>query len=173
MEPHIPRGHRFVCSGNDLGVAPIDVKVQILRKCREEERNFYLIQSKNPYGFKEVESEFPRNIIIGTTIETNRKDLCKAVSNAPEPYWRVRGMLLFRRYLEMISVEPKMDCDPDVLASWIRAIGPNFVSIGADSGNNNLVEPTPNRVQDLIERIERHTLVLTKANLGRIMSSGV
>jgi len=159
----------FVCSGNDLSTAPTDVKNRILNKCWDEPRNFYLIQGKNPALFKEVEDEFPPNIIIGTTIETNRAELCRAVSNAPTPIERVRGMMMFNGCYKMISIEPKMDCNPEILAGLIRKTNPVFVSTGADSKGHNLPEPSANKVLDLIEKLKEFTIVRKKSNLDRLL----
>lgn len=162
----------FVCSGNDLGVAPRDAKKRILRKCWEEPKNWYLLQSKNPAKFLDVKNEFPPNVIIGTTIETNRADLCRAISNAPSPQERANEMKLFRGFRKMVSIEPKMDCDPEILAALIREIGPDFVSIGADSKGHNLPEPNAVKVFDLINRLEKFTSIKKKGNLERLLGEG-
>lgn len=85
----------FVCSGNDLftKTTPTGATSTILEKCWEEPTNFYLFQSKNPIRFKEFKDEFPPNSILGTTIETNRADLCREVSNAPSPQLRAKAMV--------------------------------------------------------------------------------
>ncbi|GAI31991.1 unnamed protein product, partial [marine sediment metagenome] len=162
----------FPCSGNDLGAATTSMKIRILEWLCKAPENFYLLQSKNPAGLKEVEQYFPPNAIVGTTLETNRDDLCRAISNAPVPSERAEGMKLFNggHYL-MISVEPKMDCDPGPFAELIREVGPAFVSVGADSKKHNLLEPSAEKVLDLINRLEEFTVVKKKKNLGRLLKA--
>jgi len=162
----------FVCSGHDLGVASYNIKVQILKACWEQPQHFYLIQSKNPAGLKEVEDYLPPNTIIGTTLETNREYIIRKVSKAPLPQQRVSGLNLFdaRRYWKMISVEPKMMCDPQPFADLIRKAEPNFVSVGADrGGRHKLPEPDTKTLLDFIRLIEKFTFVIKKENLTRLI----
>jgi len=162
----------FVCSGNDLGIAPINMKQRILKKCKENEKNFYVLQTKNPIMFKVVENEFPSNVILGTTIETNNVSLCKMISNAPPAHKRIMSMTYFnKRYHKMISIEPIMDFDLEVIIAWMRTTAPDFVSIGADSGNNHLVEPDANKILDLINGLKEFTIVLQKENLNRLIEN--
>lgn len=159
----------FVCSGNDLATAPNDTKLKILRKCNEEPDNYYLIQSKNPTNLKNVENEFPPNLIIGTTIETNRSKLCEDVSNTPVPKRRAESMEVFYDYHRMVSIEPVMDFDLKILVSFIRNARPNFVSIGADSKGHKLREPGSEKIESLIKELEEFTEVRTKKNLNRLI----
>lgn len=159
----------FVCSGNELSKAPTIIKQRILRKCQEGPRNYYLLQDKDPAGLKEVEDEFPPNVIIGTTTETNRADLCRAVSNAPSPRARVKGMKMYNGYHKMDSIEPMMDFDSGPFAELIQEIAPDFVSMGADSKKHNLPEPSTEKVLDLVSRLKKFTIVKKKENLGRLL----
>jgi len=161
----------FVCSGNDLGVASLEIKRRIFQKCQEEPANYYLFQSKNPTRFVETLKDFPPLSIFGTTLETNREDLLKKISKAPSPFLRVCGLLMLslNGHHTMVSVEPKMKCDPEVMIRWIAMIAPDFVSVGADSGNNGLPEPSVKEVKILIDGLKKHNLVLEKENLGRLL----
>jgi len=49
-------------------------------------------------------------------------------------------------------------------------IKPEFVSIGADSGNNNLPEPPADKVQVLIEELQGIATVKIKDNLNRLLA---
>lgn len=161
----------FVCSGNDLGACSNGAKSKILEKCEREPSNFYLIQSKNPIGLKSVEEKFPKNTIIGTTLETNRDELCREISNAPVPSERVSAIKEFEGLYKMVSIEPIMDFDLSVFSSWIERISPDFVSIGSDSKNNGLKEPKGEKIERLMEKLKKHTKVRQKHNLNRLLSS--
>jgi len=161
----------FVCSGHDLGVAPYHIKVEILKACWEQPEYFYLIQSKNPAGLKEVEDFLPPNTILGTTAETNREEIIRKVSKAPPIEKRISGLNLFEsRYWKMISIEPKMICDPQPFADLIRKAEPDFVSVGADrGGRHKLPEPDRETLLNFIQLIEEFTLVIKKENLNRLL----
>lgn len=161
----------FVCSGNDLGTASADIKRRILEKCWDEPENYYLLQSKDPAGFQEVWREAPPNVIWGTTIETNRADLCRIVSSAPPPLERVAGIKKLNGW-RMVSIEPKMDCDPEILAEMINEIEPNFVSMGADSKGHDLPEPSAAKISDLVGRLKEFTDIKKKGNLNRLLEGG-
>lgn len=135
--------------------------------------NKYLFQSKNPKRFWEF--TFPKNIILGTTIETNR-DTTK-ISSAPLPKKRANAMVKIRKEFRyqhlsnieiMVSIEPILDFDLDVFVNWIKNIKPKFVSIGADSKRTNLLEPSPEKLKLFISRLEKITEVRIKSNLKRL-----
>jgi len=161
----------FVCSGNDLGTAPREAKEKILEGCWEEPDYFYLLQSKYPAGLKEVEEYFPPNTILGTTVETNRANLCAEASNAPSPQERIEMLNEFNgNYWKMISGEPKMMCDPNKYASLIKKAEPDFFSLGADrGGRHNLDEPSKETLLDLVPRVDKFTRVFLKENLDRLV----
>jgi len=160
----------FVCSGNDIGVAPRKVQIRVMEKCREAPENWYLFQSKDPGKFADVEDEFPPKTIIGTTIETNYARLCRDVSNAPDPLERALSMMEFEEYRRMVSIEPKMACDPQEFTQLITLVMPDFVSIGADSKGHGLTEPTENEIRELIENLKQITRIRKKSNLDRLLS---
>ena len=61
-----------------------------------------------------------------------------------------------------------MDFDIYEILDWIFKIEPTFVSIGADSGQNNLPEPPAWKINKLIEELEQFTEVRVKDNLKRL-----
>ena len=128
--------------------------------------NRYLFQSKNPARFLFYSDFFPENTILGTTIETN---FDYEYSNAPSPEERLLAMEDIR-LPKMISIEPIMDFDSNVMIDWIKRIAPEFVSVGADSKGHKLPEPTPEKMQYLIARLREVTIVKIKDNLRRLWS---
>jgi len=161
----------FVQSNGDLfGYwIPKDWISRVLAHCRAYPQNTYLYQSKNPYRFLEHIDAFPKNTILGSTLETNRN---YRVTKAPSPEVRYTTILHINSIIQMrwmISIEPIMDFDLETLIQWIRTIGPEFVSIGADSGNNNLPEPNPQKINTLINKLEKITEVRIKKNLNRLI----
>ena len=74
---------------------------------------------------------------------------------------------------KMVSIEPIIDFDTELMVDWIAQIKPDFVSIGADSGDNHLPEPSWPKVQSLIKELEQLTEVKLKDNLKRLGKAGV
>ncbi len=130
-----------------------------------EDKNRYLFQSKNPYRFYPF--DLPENTILGTTIETNRATACD-ISNAPPPWARSHVMRDDMGFPKMVSIEPIMDFDLDILVDWIAQIKPEFISIGADSKGHKLPEPSADKLQALIEALNNVTIVKLKDNLKRL-----
>ena len=124
--------------------------------------NKYLLQSKNPKRFKDFMNYYDSTIKLCTTIETNRfyKDI---MFNAPIPQNRKSSLL------DYITIEPIMNFDLFELINIIDYCLPEQVNIGADSGNNNLPEPSKEKILELITELEKFTKVKLKKNLNRLL----
>lgn len=174
----------FICSMNDLFASgvPKEYILRILGKTKEwdDGSRIFLFQSKNPIRMVDFANYYPKNAIFGTTIESNF-DLVK--TNAPsvtvraEHMTAVSGMVShYRRkgynWKVMVSIEPILRFEPDDLADMIRKIGPDFVSIGADSKKNNLDEPDGWSIAMLVRELRKFTEVYLKKNLSRLVALG-
>jgi len=161
----------FVGSSIDMFAESIPENwiIRVLGYCKKFE-NEYLFQSKNPERFFDFIDYFPKNTILGTTIETNRD---YGLTNAPNPFQRTVAMVEINdwvhKFKRMISIEPIMDFDLDNLVDMIWRINPKFVSIGADSKNHNLPEPSKEKIEKLIKELREFTEVKVKSNLERIV----
>lgn len=157
----------FVGSATDIfgDWVPDNIIKKILGYCNNF-HNIYLFQSKNPNRFSDFLKLFPKNSIIATTLETNRN---YNISNAPQPSARYHNFLSIQYPRKMISIEPIIDFDLETFITWIKRIKPEFVSIGADSKNNNLKEPNPIKIKNLIKGIEDTTEIRVKKNLKRVL----
>ena len=132
--------------------------------------NKYLLQSKNPEAFMSFLQYIPTETALCTTIETNRWYEV-IMEHAPHPWDRVIGMSPrsikgFERY---VTIEPIMDFDLPLLIQMIQECYPKQVNIGADSGNNNLPEPSSKKTLELIDALSEFTTVKLKKNLNRII----
>lgn len=184
----------FVCHMGDLfcdGV-PDDMIYRVLDHCGKFE-NHYIFQTKNParlLNFREQLQKLSvkRNvglfddvtvgdvigITLGTTIETNRKDLLSALSVAPPPEERAYGIsspalrsLNCKRFL---TCEPLLDFDLPEFIKLIKICSPDFINLGADSKNHNIHEPSKDKVNQLIKAIKGMGIeIKIKANLDRIL----
>ncbi|WP_372650852.1 DUF5131 family protein [Draconibacterium sp.] len=168
----------FVAAQNDLfaEAIPADVIRRILAYCARF-NNKYLFQTKNPKRLLEFQYELDLlDFSICTTIETNRHYTTQ-MRNCPLPkdraHWMNEIVHEFRwgfpNNRTYVTIEPIMDFDLDELNFLIETCLACQVNIGADSGNNNLPEPSKEKVIDLIQRLEAHTKVKVKDNLKRII----
>ena len=138
----------FTCSSGDMAYCD-DVRYleRIIDRIRREPNKTFLIQSKDPKTFHRI--TFPKNVILGTTLETNRDDLYEGVSQAPKPSQRHEDFLKIRHSLKMVTIEPVIEFDMDGMVSWIENINPCMVWLGYDSGKNRLPEPELKKVKEL------------------------
>jgi DNA repair photolyase len=137
----------FTCASGDVAFCSTTYLQRIVDRIRSEPDKTFLLQSKNPATFSRVECA--RNLILGTTIETNRDDLGRAMSNAPAPSERFAALRQINHARKMVTVEPIMEFDLDVMVDWISQIQPEMVWIGYDSKKNNLPEPSHEKVEAL------------------------
>ena len=168
----IPDTHvLFVCSCYDMfgSWVPNEWIEKILARCREFLDTTFLFQSKNPANFFKFKGLFPQKTILGVTLETNRN---YEVTKAPAPVLRYQDIMYNGEYLAfrwMVSIEPVMNFDRMILLRWMAVLRPEFVSIGADSGENGLDEPDSLTLKHLISDLEKFTEVRLKKNLVRLL----
>jgi protein gp37 len=156
----------FVCSGCDLfhPDSPDGWIIDIIRKTMGFWDNTYLWHTKNPIRANNF--LFPPNSILCATIESNIP--WPGISKAPQPYERIDGLKEWPAD-KMITVEPVMDFDVMTFSEMILSCKPAQVNIGADSGRNNLPEPSREKVEELLDILGPHTKVHLKKNLRRIL----
>lgn len=160
----------FVGSGCDVFAEDIPEEwiLSTLDKCESANQNQYLFQSKNPARIKTF-SDYMRNMktVVCTTLETNRwyPDIMR---NAPKIEDRVRGMELLKAK-KYVTIEPIMDFDLEPFVELVKRCEPEQVNIGADSGGNELPEPTMDKVLELVDCLKRFTVIAQKRNLNRLM----
>jgi len=151
---------------------PNEYKMDILTHCRKYPKNEYVIQSKNPLEAFKFISVFPIKFLFGTTIETNVSSLTTKVSYAPAPFYRYAGLKKFKQggHRIFVSIEPIMSFDVNILAKWMIDLRPEFVSIGADSKDYVLPEPSKEMIEDFIGLLnEANIKVKQKSNLERLL----
>ena len=114
----------------------------------------FLLQSKNPSCFSDRQLRLPDNVILGTTIETNRDKGYDKISKAPPPSQRFAEFLEVKHPRKMLTIEPIMDFDLDVMAHWIRQVNPETVWIGYDSKKTGLPEPPLSKTQEIVRILQ-------------------
>ena len=138
LNNYIPRtkGDEFIftCASGDVSFCPTGFLKKIVKRIESQPNKTFLIQSKNPKTFDRV--VFPDNVILGITLETNRDKGYSKVSKAPVPTKRFKDFLKVDHPRKMITVEPVMDFDLDVMLDWMKQIKPFIVWLGYDSKSN-------------------------------------
>lgn len=162
----------FVCNMTDLfaKAVPHGIISDILKHCSAYD-NTYLFQSKNPLRFCSFKKEMPKNIILCTTLESNRDYY--NMTKAPWVYKRVADMRKatgeFPWAKISITIEPVMDFDLHIFLNMIKIALPTFVSIGADSKRSGLNEPSSEKLSDLLKGLAKFTTIERKTNLARLL----
>lgn len=156
-------GHTIDLFAKDM---PAEWISKVLVNCRYYE-NKYLFQSKNPKRMLNFTNRLPKDVILGTTIETNR-DIVQ--SKAPSVLKRAHALHILSElgYSTMVTIEPIFDFNLDELLDIIVFAEPEWVNIGADSKGHKLPEPSKEKVRDLIRELGKYTSIKLKGNLGRI-----
>jgi len=140
----------FTCSNGDIAFCPTEYLQAIINRIKEEPNKTFLIQSKNPATFNRV--VFPLNTILGITLETNHDDIyekAKVAPGAPLPSKRYEDFLKVKHELKMVTIEPVIDFDLDVMVEWIKKINPCMVWHGYNSKRCHLPEPELEKVKRL------------------------
>jgi hypothetical protein len=161
----------FIGSGCDMFAGDVhdDWIITTLNKANRFE-NKYLLQTKNPARFMNFLGLMkPSKYLLCTTIETNL--LFPAIMReSPPPETRSDGMArLPKEYRRMVTIEPIMKFSLKELSYLVLCCQPEQINIGADTGRNDLPEPSPKEIRELIRVLSRYTKVVLKKNLGRLM----
>ena len=169
----------FVASAGDISfMLNKGEQIDILNVIRKYSDTTFLLQTKDPrYYLKLLHwGSFPENIVIGTTIETNRAIMGKVLfsyqpyshySKAPYPDERFRWMRHYTNLRKYITMEPIMDFDLDVMVMWIKEIAPEFVYVGytnpvGKAKKLQLPEPPLEKVKELCWQLAKFTEVRLK-----------
>lgn len=159
---------------------------EVIEYCAKWNDRTFLIQSKDPayfVAFEENGFTFPDNVILGTTIETNRNkeiwtihDPLKIridyadLSNAPVPYLRTTAMVQLSR--TAVTIEPIMDFDLGEMLYWMGRIRPGFIYVGyCNDGKQGkklkLPEPSLETTQELIDELQYYAIEVREKSLRK------
>jgi len=153
LERLIPSGDLiFVVSMGDLFCDAVSDEViqRIIDKVGQRPWQTFLFCTKNPRRY--LDFEFPKNCLLGVTIETNRDELVAELSDAPLPSERYKALLeLDGKARKFLSIEPILDFDLEIFFNWIKNINPSICEVGYDNYNNKLPEPSLAKTLKLLE----------------------
>ena len=123
----------------------------------------YYFQSKQPKYFESFTDQFPDNVIVLTTLETNRDDDNRKVSKAQPPSERYRQLYELSYPRKVVTTEPVIDFDPDIFLRWIVDLNPEYIWLGFNSRPKQVVLPEPDK-----EKMQQFIKMLQDENI-RIM----
>ena len=161
----------FVGSSCDMFAKDIPDEwiLKTLRKCYEHNTNRYLFQTKNPARILEFNHFVFRQSVICTTLESD-SFYPEIMGFSPEPMQRSLAMEKISQFVDTyVTVEPIMDFHLEHFVRMIKRCKPKQVNIGADSGKHNLPEPDKGKVSELIQELEKFTVIHNKSNLHRLL----
>jgi hypothetical protein len=120
-------------------------------KSRKGKSRVFLMQSKNPACFANILQKLPENVVLMTTIETNRDSGYSAVSKAPLPSQRFKDFLQLAWPRKAMVMEPILKFDLDIIKQWAMQLKPEVIFIGLESDRKckDLVEPSLSEVEEL------------------------
>ena len=150
----LTHGDEFIwcCSSSDIYFAKKEWIEKILERVRELKNRTFFFQSKAPEVFKKY--DFPSNVILGITLETNRD--YPNISKAPAPDKRYNDFLNLDHPRKAVTIEPIMEFDLFPMVMMIKNISPERVYIGYDSRKSNLNEPSLTKTNRLMNTIKIH-----------------
>lgn len=165
----------FVGSSCDMWAKeiPSDWVIKTVAHCLKF-NNKYLYQSKNPWDMFLLFQDMPDDIVLATTIESN-KYYPKIMNMSPEPHKRAEAMhqISLCDVTTMVTVEPIMDFELPAMVRFIKYCNPQWVNIGANTASwIKLPEPEPEKIKALIEDLQEFTEVKLKPNLKRLYPEG-
>jgi protein gp37 len=148
----------FACDMGDLfgNWVPKEWILKVLKAIRKSPSSYFLFLTKNPKRYFEFIDVFPKNLVLGATIETNRD---YKVSVAPSVKKRYEMMVQIPYHNKLISIEPIMDFDYEIFINWLKKIAPILVHVGYANYNQHIPEPTIEKTAELIKDLNSFTKV--------------
>jgi hypothetical protein len=144
------------CATGDITFADPKYMRKIIEFFKEKEAEFkgFYWQSKDPKCLAQYLKYLPKNSYLLTTLETNRDEGYRKISQAPLPSQRIKDFLSLDWPHKILTLEPLYEFDLDVMYNTLQQIKPECIWIGYNSRNPDflgLVEPENEKVGELIK----------------------
>jgi DNA repair photolyase len=161
---------KFIFIGSSCDMFAENIPDEWINKTLEHCQKFdnkYLFQTKNPKRI--LNFKLPKSVIC-TTIESDMF-YSEIMANSPKPYDRAKYMKMLSDcgFETFVTIEPIMDFNLKSMVDLIKQCNPEQVNIGADSGRNNLPEPSKSKVLQLVSELQKFTTIHRKKNLARLL----
>ena len=165
----------FVCGNADISFCPEEFARRIVARIVEHNlrapAKTYYLQSKRPAYFEPLLGQLPPNVILLTTLETNRDGGYDLVSKAPPPSERYHQFKNLDYARKVVTIEPVLDFDVPVFGSWIENIRPEYVWLGFNSKPESvkLPEPGEDKVQKLANQLRAASIEIRGKTLRGVV----
>jgi hypothetical protein len=159
------------CAHGDITFARPEFIEQVIKKTEEYPMREFYWQSKNPTCFNQYLKMFPMpDTILLTTLETNRDEGYENISKAPMPSIRYKDFRDLQWPRQIVTIEPILDFDPEILLQWLTEIAPESIWIGYNSKPSSvrLPEPEPSKTIDFIEMLRKSGFVVREKTMRPI-----
>lgn len=165
----------FVCGTGDINFCEPDYTRKIIDSIKRykprKEKTFYF-QSKSPTYFSQFIGEFPDNVILLTTLETNRDEGYSTISKAPLPSKRFKEFYELDFPRKVVTIEPVLDFDLEQFSDWIIQLHDQgnleYVWFGFNSKTKSiqLPEPSQEKTQEFLDKLESTGIVVKEKRLN-------
>lgn len=166
----------FVGSAGDMWLSQVPARwiEATLTHCKKYREYLFLFMTKHPprYAYYAKRRRFPRQTILGMSLETNRS--IRNISDAMDTSQRVDVMVELNPYLyegveTLVNLEPLLGFDLGALVEMVNRMDPRWISVGAESLNHNLPEPSSIEVLRLLSDLRTIGDLRVKPNLYRLV----
>lgn len=165
----------FVCGNGDISFSRPEYVSEIITRVgkhieRCPRKQFYF-QTKDPRCLNQYLDVFPKNnVILLTTLETNRDEGYHEISKAPVPSKRYEAFKDIEWPRKMITIEPIMSFDIEVFLEWVKAVQPECVWIGYNSRPNQvrLNEPSFEKTKLFVQELRRYGITVKEKEMRMV-----
>jgi len=149
-------GDKFIwaVSSGDIACMKEEWIQEILDKIREYPNRTFFMQTKDPSCFYKY--DFPGNMLLGITLETNEYPHGYRPSKAPLPWHRYVSFKDLDFPRKVVIIEPIMEFRLGIFLRWLVDLNPERVYIGYNSKPKNcyLPEPSLEKTLNLIKDLK-------------------
>jgi hypothetical protein len=147
----------WFCDQGDVAFCRPEYFRRIIAEARLYPDKTIYFQSKSPSYFEQFVGEFPSNVILLTTLETNKDEGYELISKAPKPSVRYKDFLALNYPRKVVTAEPVMDFDLDIFVDWMNSIKPEYVWLGLNSRPRqvHLLEPSHEKLLLFLDKLEQ------------------
>jgi len=153
----------FVCGTGDIAFCDPDYMRLIFEGIDSHKPRMdktYLFQSKSPKVFNQYLDWFRsrEDVLLLTTLETNRDDGYEKISKAPTPSERYYDFYDLDYPRKVVTIEPVLDFDISIFIDMILELHKQgsleYVWFGFDSKNCGLPEPSIEKSQRFVDELK-------------------
>lgn len=164
----------FVFAHGDISFYNKKYVIEVLKIIKLFKNKIFFLQSKNPICFNNYLEYLDDNVLLLTTLETNRDINYEYISKAPLPSKRYNDFLNLQYKRKVVTIEPIMDFDSDIFLDWLLRLKKQdsleYVWIGFNSKPNQVSLPEPNydKVINFIIRLKENNIKIMGKDLRKI-----